>query len=230
VLLSVRDVAEIMKVSENTIHQWIESRALPASQVNGECRFHKVQLLEWATANQIEIPATAFRTATAPTRLDEALVRGGILRNISGGDKATILRAILPQLPLSEEDDRQALLAMLLARESLGSTGIGDGIALPHPKNPIVQPNAAPAITLCFLAQPVDWAAANRQPVNALFVLLCPKVRVHLHLISRLVSALRDPTFRDLVRRQAPDEEIHARARFLESSTASPRNAPAETA
>src|SRR5260221_7744076 len=122
-LLSVRDVAEILKVSENTVHQWIAVRSLPASQVNGESRVNKVQLLDWATENQIEIPATAFRTATAATpRLDDALARGGIIRNTSGGDKATILRAILPKLPLSEEDDRQALLSMFLARESLGST------------------------------------------------------------------------------------------------------------
>ncbi len=106
-LLSVRDVAEILKVSENTVHQWIAARSLPASQVNGECRFNKVQLLDWATENQIEIPATAFRTASAAApRLDDALERGGIIRNVTGGDKATILRAILPKLPLSEEDHR----------------------------------------------------------------------------------------------------------------------------
>jgi len=228
-LLSVRDVADILKVSENTVHQWIAARSLPASQVNGECRFNKVQLLDWATANQIEIPATAFRTATASApRLDDSLARGGIIRGVAGGDKAAILRSILPKLPLSDEDDRQSLLSMFLARESLGSTSIGDGIALPHPKLPIVQPNTAPAITLCFLSQPVDWAAVNREPVTALFVLLCPTVRVHLHLVSRLVSALRDATFRDLVRRQAPDHELLSQARKLESA-APPRNGQAET-
>src|SRR5947207_14535497 len=100
-LLSVRDVAEILKVSENTVHQWMPARSLPPSQVNGECRFNKVQLLDWATANQIEIPAMAFRTASAAPRLDDALERGGIIRNVTGGDKATILRGILPRLPLS---------------------------------------------------------------------------------------------------------------------------------
>jgi PTS system nitrogen regulatory IIA component len=229
-LLSVRDVAEILKVSENTVHQWIVARALPASQVNGECRFNKLQLLDWATENQIEIPALAFRTSsTASPRLDVALEHGGIIRNVSGGDKATILRAILPKLPLSEEDDRQALLSMFLARESLGSTSIGDGIALPHPKQPIVQPNAVPAISLCFLGQPVDWAAANRQPVSALFVLLCPTVRVHLHLVSRLVSALRDPMFRDLVRRQAADDEILSHAKKMETTAAPTGNGHPET-
>ena len=228
-LLSVRDVAEILKVSENTVHQWIAARSLPASQVNGECRFNKVQLLDWATENQIEIPATAFRTASAAPRLDDALERGGIIRNVTGGDKATILRSILPKLPLSDEDDRQVLLSMFLTRESIGSTGIGDGIALPHPKQPIVQPNAAPAISLCFLSQPVDWAAVNRQPVSALFVLLCPTVRVHLHLVSRLVSALRDAPFRELVRRQASDDELLCRAHKLETAAATPSGHP-ETA
>jgi PTS system nitrogen regulatory IIA component len=68
----------------------------------------------------------------------------------------------------------------------------------------------------------------NREPVTALFVLLCPTVRVHLHLVSRLVSALRDATFRDLVRRQAPDHELLSQARKLESA-APPRNGQTET-
>ncbi len=93
-----------------------------------------------------------------------------------------------------------------------------------------MQPNAAPAISLCFLSQPVDWAATNRQPVSALFVLLCPTVRVHLHLVSRLVSALRDPAFRDLVRRQAPDDELLSQARRLETAAAPARDGHPETA
>ena len=230
-LLSVRDVAEMLKVSENTIHHWIATRSLPASQANGECHFNKAQLLDWASENQIEIPASAFRTASAAApRLDDALERGGIIRDITGGEKAAVLGAIVPKLPLSEEDDRQAILSMFLARESLGSTSIGDGIALPHPKLPIVQPNSDPAIALCFLSQPVDWAAANRQPVSALFVLLCPTVRVHLHLVSRLVSALKDPVFRDLVRRQAPDAEILSQARRLESAADPSSNGRSESA
>src|SRR5438105_4581350 len=106
-LLSVRDVAEILKVSENTIHQWITTRSLPASQVNGVCRFNKVQLLEWATANHVDIPTTAFRTSFGPTRLDDALIRGGIIRDIGGGDKATILRTLVPRLPLDDDEVRQ---------------------------------------------------------------------------------------------------------------------------
>src|SRR5438132_12180146 len=107
-LLSVRDVAEILKVSENTIHQWITTRSLPASQVNGVCRFNKVQLLEWPTANHVDIPTTAFRTSFGPTRPDAALIRGCIIPDSRGGGRATILRTRGPPPPLVRASIRPA--------------------------------------------------------------------------------------------------------------------------
>jgi mannitol/fructose-specific phosphotransferase system IIA component (Ntr-type) len=89
--------------------------------------------------------------------------------------------------------DREFLYKVLLARESLGSTGIGDGIAIPHVRNPIVLHLSRPIVTLCFLERPVDFGALDGQPVNTLFTLISPTVRAHLHLLSRLAFTLRDP-------------------------------------
>jgi PTS system nitrogen regulatory IIA component len=91
-----------------------------------------------------------------------------------------------------------------LAREALGSTGIGDGIAIPT-CNPIVLLSRP---YLCFLEQPVDFGALDGQPVSTLFTLISPTVRAHLHLLSRLAFALRDPRFKAAVRSQASREEI----------------------
>ena len=83
----------------------------------------------------------------------------------------------------------------LLQRERLGSTGVGDGIAIPHARNPIILHDVAPAIAVCYLAQPIDFAAIDGLPVQTLFVLLSPSVPVHLHLLSRLSFMLKHETF-----------------------------------
>ena len=70
-----------------------------------------------------------------------------------------------------------------MARESLGSTGIGDGIAIPHVRNPIVMHIPRPTITLCFLEHPIDFGALDGQPVHTLFTIVSPTVRAHLHLL-----------------------------------------------
>ena len=61
---------------------------------------------------------------------------------------------------------------MLEAREAMGSTGIGDGIAIPHARYPVVLHLDKPLVSLCFLEQPIDFGALDARPVQALRCLL----------------------------------------------------------
>ena len=83
---------------------------------------------------------------------------------------------------LPEEVDSEFLYQVLLAREALGSTGMGDGIAIPHVRNPIVLHLSRPMVTLCFLETPIDFGSLDGKPVTTLFTLISPTVRAHLHL------------------------------------------------
>jgi PTS system nitrogen regulatory IIA component len=109
------------------------------------------------------------------------------------------------------------MLSVLLARESLGSTGIGDGIAIPHPRNPIVLHLSQPAITLCFLEQPVDFGAVDGKPVDKLFVITSPTVRTHLSLLSQLAWLLRQPDIRSALSRKEGAERLLEEFARLES-------------
>jgi PTS system nitrogen regulatory IIA component len=122
--------------------------------------------------------------------------------------------------------DREFLYQVLLAREALGSTGIGEGIAIPHVRNPIVLHLSRPLVVLCFLERPVDFGAIDRQPVTTLFTLISPTVRAHLHLLSRLGFALRDADFKATVLRQAPREEIVEALRRAEMGMAAAHAPP----
>jgi PTS system nitrogen regulatory IIA component len=114
---------------------------------------------------------------------------------------------------------------VLLAREALASTGIGDGIAIPHVRSPIVLHVSEPTITLCFLERPVDFAALDGRPVRALFLLVSPTVRAHLSLLSRLAFALRDPGFKDAVARQVVRDDLLAELRRVEAALVQPEPA-----
>ena len=99
--------------------------------------------------------------------LSEALAAGGIHYRLGGSDKASVLQAVVDVMKLPEEVDRKFLYQVLLAREALGSTGIGDGIAIPHVRNPIVLHVLRPMVTLCFLEHPVEfgrWTAKPSRP------------------------------------------------------------------
>src|SRR5438132_6083481 len=113
-------------------------------------------------------------------------------------------------MPLPAEIDRELLLGMLMAREALQSTGIGEGIAIPHVRNPIVLHVDRPSVTLCFLAKPIDFKALDGKPVHVLFTVVSTTVRTHLHLLARLAFALRHDGFKKAVTHHASEEQILA--------------------
>jgi PTS system nitrogen regulatory IIA component len=218
--LSVRDVAKLLHVSEKTVYRWIGQGTLPAYRVAEQYRFNRAEILEWATSRKMNVSAALFdepeSSATPIPTLVEALEGGGIYYRLIGSDKRAVLRAVVEHLRLPEEVDREFLLRVLLAREALQSTGIGDGIAIPHVRNPVVLHVPRPMIALCFLDKPVDFGALDGRPVHALFSLVSPTVRAHLRLLSRLAFALHDPLFKKTIVRVAARDEIMEAARRVE--------------
>lgn len=220
--LNVRDVSRLFQVSEKTIYRWITQGILPAYRVNDQYRFNRAEILEWATSRRMNVSAEIFAepesTAVPLPGLVEALQAGGIFYRLGGHDKESVLRAVVETLRLPEEVDREFLFRVLFAREALESTGIGDGIAIPHVRNPIVLHVSRPAITLCFLEQAVDFGALDGKPVSILFSLISPTVRAHLRLLSRLSFALQDSGFKSAVTRHGSRDEILAEARRVEAA------------
>ena len=211
--LSVKDAAGLLNVSEKTIYRWIKQEVIPAYRINEQFRFNRAELLEWATSRRIQISPEIFQEAE-PSRDSAAQPLRGAARpaawpiDWAGHDKPSVLRAVVDVLNLPEEVDREFLYQVLLARETLGSTGIGDGIAIPHVRNPIVLHVTKPTVTLCFLEHPIDFRAIDGQPVSTLFTLISPTVRAHLHLLSRLSFVLQNPEFKAALKRQASREEL----------------------
>lgn len=221
-LLTVSEAARLLQKSERTVQQWIRKEGLPACRVNEQLRLNRVDLLEWATEHNIKVSPEIFADTEdeseeqLPT-LSEALTTGGIHYGIVGSDTPSILKEVVGLLRLPRQVDPDFLLQVLLSREALGTTAIGDGIAIPHVRNPILLHVAAPTVTLCFLAQPVDFKALDHKPVEILFTLISPTVKTHLHLLAKLAFALRDERFKAVLERRGSKDEIMATVRAIET-------------
>ena len=210
--LSVKDAAAFLNVSDETIYKWIKQDEIPSHTMNEQVRFNRSELLEWATARNIQVSPDLFTGDQAnkvgqPT-LSDALKAGGVAYRVGGVDQPSVLRAVVDVMKLPEAVDREFLYQVLLARESLGSTGVGDGIAIPHVRNPVVLHVSKPTVTLCFLENPIDFHAIDDKPVNTLFTLISPTVRTHLHLLSRLGFVLRNPDVKKALKRQASCDDL----------------------
>jgi PTS system nitrogen regulatory IIA component len=121
-------------------------------------------------------------------------------------------------MPLTDAAERELLLDVMLAREALGSTGVGDGIAIPHVRSPIMLHATHPSITLCFLEQAIDFRAIDGRPVHTFFSFVTLTIRSHLYLLSRLSAALQDPGFRNAVLARASAAEVAAEATRVDMS------------
>ncbi len=219
--LTVRDVAGLLNISEKTVYRMIQRGDIPTYKVHEQYRFNRTELLEWATTNRINFSAEIFKepdtSATPLPNLADALEAGGIHYRVEGQDKDSALRSVVKIMRLPEDIDREFLTKVLLAREDLASTGIGDGIAVPHPRNPIVLQVSEPFITLCFLENAIEFGSLDGLPVHSLFTFVTPNTRAHLHLLARLSFSLRDPKFREAIQLQASRETILREARRIES-------------
>ena len=220
--LTVREAAAYLGVSEAIARRWISERDLPVHQMNERMYLNAVELWEWAVEHGVHVSRRllehARRAPDSVPSLWELLGTGGIFHDIDAPDKMSVLREFVARLPLPAEQNRDALLSVLEAREAMGSTGIGDGIAIPHVRNPIVLHIDQPFVTLCLLRHPVDFDAIDGKPVHAIFMVISPTVPVHLRVLGQLGFVLRDDGLRGLLRDRASSEAILGRIEMLEST------------
>ncbi len=217
--LRVRDVARLLNLTEDTVYRWARNGSLPDHRLHDQYLFNRVELQEWAALHKHRVSPELFAPdasqAEAPD-LRAALERGGVFHDVPGGRREDVLASItrLPGIPAGV--NRDLLYQLLLARESLASTSVGDGIAIPHPRDPVVVHVARPLVLLCFLREPVDFGAPDGQPVRVLFLLLSPSVRDHLRLLGRLAAALHDQALKELLHAAAPAPAIFNRVALVE--------------
>lgn len=219
----VRQTARMLGLSEQKVHRLMESGELPARRVLGRWHVGRSELLEWVVARNLPVPHDLMGAGAedaAPPSLSAALRAGGIHHAVAAADKTAALREAVVRLPLPPGVDVTTVLDILMAREALGSTALGDGIAAPHMRNPMVLNVRDPIVGLCFLSTPVDFGALDGRPVDVLFTLVTPSIRAHLQLLARLSAALQDASFKAAVVGRAPTEEILACADRLERAWA----------
>ncbi len=209
---TVKEASVFLQVPEDTLFDWIDKRALPATRFNGRYHFNRLKLTDWAHENGV--PLLIPNGVDLPS-LREALEVGGIYENIQGVDKPEIFKNIMKLLNIPEEEDRELVCQMILSREREGSTELGNGIAIPHARHPILLHVAKPMVALCYLKNPVPFGESDRPPVSVLFVILSPSIRMHLHFLERLGYALRDDEFSSLVLSRAHPTKIMDRLAVL---------------
>jgi PTS system nitrogen regulatory IIA component len=145
---------------------------------------------------------------TDTTTFIELLRRGGVFYGINGNTPQEALANFFAQLSAPSSLDKKRLLDAVLEREALMPTAIGKGIALPHPRNPLVSEPADQFVAIAFLNREVNWKALDNKAVHTVILIVSASAKLHLHALSRINFFCQQESFRELLQNRAPKEKI----------------------
>src|SRR5438552_13175139 len=130
------------------------------------------------------------------------------LRGLERDEVLTELVAKIPEIS-DRPEARQTLLRALQEREQLHSTGIGDGVALPHARNALVGLVEKPVVVFGRHEQGIFYGAIDAQPARLFFLLVTTTVSQHLAVLARTSRLVRDPKMRlNLLTAERPEKII----------------------
>ena len=130
-------------------------------------------------------------------KITDILVREASILDLAATGKDALLTELATALAAAEESlDREALLGVLREREALQSTGIGEGVAIPHGK---IQGLDRLVATFARSRDGVDFESIDGQPTQLFFLLVVPEQSggQHLKALARISRFFRDASFRE---------------------------------
>ena len=144
-------------------------------------------------------------------RITDLLKKDTVIMDLSATDKASVIDELVAKLDQAGRlNDRAAYKEAILAREAQSTTGVGEGIAIPHAKTAAVK---TPAVAFGRAKNGVDYESLDGQPATLFFMIAAPDGanEAHLETLSSLSGFLMDPGFRDeLLNAKNEDEIIQA--------------------
>lgn len=208
--LKIKDIVDLLKVSEKTVYQWIKENKIPAYRINHQYRFNKSEIHDWLLQNKVNVSQKILdmNLTSKPVSLLDLISKGGIINNLEGGSIEEVIRKAVELIPLPADMSRKAVIDSLLEREKMAPTAMGRGVAFPHPRNPIITDSNNECIALCHLAKDVNYNALDAQPIHTLFILLSSTPQRHLQILAKLCFLCQQESFILLLKSRAPRQEI----------------------
>ena len=224
--LKIKDVADLLNVSETTIRRWLVDGKIPAYRLNHQYRFNRQEIEDWVMSQKLtkgsnaspyphseqpEASLTAEEPSAPSSRgskqfsLYRAIHKGGILFNIPASSKEELIHTTMRRVSKDLNLDADVISDLLLDREALQSTALNNGIAIPHTRDFLLN-NHFDIVTVVFPEQPIDYGALDGKPVHTLFFLFASDDKRHLHLLAKIAHLSSQPEAMALFQRR-PDKD-----------------------
>lgn len=207
-MISVKEAAEILGVSTKTVLQWIDKGRLPSHRLGNQYYLERSEITDIMTEQGKPLTNAIQESTDTDPQLSDMLAQAGIYYNVKGNTKTEALYNALSHIKGIDINVMRPIFQMFLSREELASTGMGDGIAIPHARGTLVGYVSQPLLSLSFLEEPIEYDAIDGKPVDTLFLLISPNVQTHLRILAKLAYLLHDPQCKEAIIKQSPQDTI----------------------
>lgn len=211
--LSVKDVAELLNVSEKTIYRMIQNETIPCFRVGGQWRFDKREIASWLEDTRVYSYRAEAENASSEDEgsisISEFLARGGIYYKLPGSTKEAVILTCLERIKTGIPNiDTKKLFGSIMEREALCATAAGNGIAFPHPKS-FGKFTEFSYIALCYLENPIPFGAPDNEDVDTLFFIFPRSEMRFLRIHAKLLRLLRDEKVMTIIKKVSAPDEIY---------------------
>lgn len=238
--LKIKDVAELLNISETTVRRWLADRKIPAYRINRQYRFSRTEIEDWVMnqrlggndclspysatthveepADSLETPRTKSTSGTQQFSLYRAMNNGRVLSNIPGTTKNEVFHNTTKTLASSLDLDPEVLSELLIDREKLMPTGLNNGIGVPHARDFLLNSHRDVVVTV-FPENPItDYGSLDGKPVHTLFFLFATEDKIHLHLLAKIAHFVAENSVRRILASKPTNKQLLETARNWESS------------
>jgi PTS system nitrogen regulatory IIA component len=206
----MKDVTELLDAPEPVVLKYIREKGLPAQKINHQYNFNKEELKEWVIKNGMAVSEKflGLSLIKTPVSIFSLVSKGGIINNVEGRTPGEILTYAVAKMNIPDGLKKEDVLMSLIEREELMPTAVGRGVAIPHPRNPIISDIENESVTICTLKEPSDYGAVDGKKVHTLFIVMSANSRRHLEILSKLLFLCQQEALVAMLGDKRPPDEI----------------------
>lgn len=223
--LKIKDVAELLNISETTVRRLLNDGKIPAYRINRQYRFSRSEIEKWLMEQKLFGSERESKNEIAPLvkagnmqfSFYRAIYRGAVLPDLPLRTKEEIIRYTMGYMSTHFGLDAGVLTDLFLDREKLMSTGLGHGLAVPHTRDFLLDTHYDVVLTV-YPEEPIEYGSLDDEPVHTLFFLFASDDKNHLHLLAKIAHLTSQDKARSFLRTKPSKEELLEYVKHWESS------------